>query len=386
MIKNINFHFLKISNRLKFFIIKSLYSFLNGSLNLLTHSFFDFKNVKLKNKVNKILVLRNGSIGDCVTSFPTIFSIANQYPHAKLDILTNSGNNNFIGMEYLLSENIYSKIINYFGMDYKFLYKLIKKNEYDLFINLSQDKTTWFREFKLLLFIKLCSIPTAIGFEIGTVRLFLRIQNENFSRKSERDRLGSIIEKIGIPYLRNNYPLKKDIKSENEVFKNLESLNILEKKKNIGIVIGAKRELNKWPINYWKEICEKLNEKGYNILIIGGNDDKKDSEILKSNRVFDFCGKFNISCSIELIKNCSLLISNDTGPMHLAYAVRTPVIAIFNAWQLENVWFPTLENSVVLMDTKIDCAFCYDNKCRNNKCMQSIKPNDVIYNIERLLI
>ncbi|HID41546.1 MAG TPA: hypothetical protein EYP33_05260, partial [Pyrodictium sp.] len=55
----------------------------------------------------------------------------------------------------------------------------------------------------------------------------------------------------------------------------LKEKNLLNKKKNVAFVIGAKREANRWPVEKFAQVAEYLINRGYNILIVGGNEDKQ---------------------------------------------------------------------------------------------------------------
>lgn len=363
-------------------IIKSLYFMVNGTLSFFT--IICFRNSRIINGSflpNKILIMRNGSIGDSITAFPAIASVKECFPKAKIDILTNSGSIQFVGMEQLLDTEYYTSIINYNGWGIAKLYRELKTENYDLFVNLSQDKTKWHLELKRLLFIRFCGIKSAIGFEVGTIPLLLKNQNLGQTKISEINRLNQIVQKLNIP-IKNLFPVKlaPNLTLVNDLFET----HGLNNSKIISIVIGAKREQNKWPLKSWSILIDKCLKKGYKIVILGSKDDLIQSSKLHLDGVFDWCGKLKIIETAEVIKRSILVVSNDTGPMHLAYALNTPVIGLFSAWQLANVWFPPKGMGVSLVDYSVSCALCYSNKCSNNICLQNITPDMVIAEIENL--
>lgn len=364
-------------------IIKIVYSIVNGTLSLVT--IICFRNRRIKNNSfipTKILVMRNGSIGDSVTAFPSIVSIKEHFPGAKIDIITNSGSIHFVGLEQLLDTSYYSSIINYYGWGISKIYRKLKAEKYDLFVNLSQDKTKWHLELKRLLFIKFCGIKSAIGFEVGTIPLLLKTQNYGQTKISEIQRLNQIVQKLNIP-IRNIFPIKPE--PNLTIVNNLFDRNELNDSKIISIVIGAKREQNKWPLNYWSRLIEQCLKKGFEIVIVGSKGDSINSSKLNRDGVYDWCGHLSINQTAEVLRRSLLVISNDTGPMHLAYALNTPVIGIFSAWQLANVWFPPKGKGLTLVDYSVSCSLCYSNKCLNNICLQNINPDMVFNEIENLL-
>jgi heptosyltransferase-1 len=369
---------------IKIKLIQTIYFVINGSLNYLSKLFFT-KLPTNKTETFRILVLRNGSIGDCITSFPAIACIKHHFSSSKIDILTNSGSNTFIGMSELLEMTYYNNIVNYFNMGYFNLFKQLRSSNYDIFINLSQDKSNWIREFKLMLFIKSCGIKCAIGFEIGTIQLFLKTQNDYLSHCSEKNRLLNVIKRNGISISTEQFPIKQDNSQLINLLKKIEDKSIDLNKPTVGIVIGGKRLQNQWPIDNWKILNSKLTSLSYNVIVVGGIDDKKNATELLSHSVYSFCGETNIHESIQLIKLCKVVISNDTGPMHLSYALNIPTIGIFSAWQLANIWFPETKNSAFLVDFSLPCSFCYSNRCKDNKCMQLISPELVFKKFTELI-
>jgi len=359
--------------------VKLCYQLVNGSLSLLTKLFF-----KKLIEPTRILVQRNGSIGDSITSFPAIAAIKQRFPNAQIDILTNSGSHHFVGMESLLDSSFYSQIINYFGWSKKQQYQEIKQKKYDLFVNLSQDKTTWFLELRRLLFIKYCGIPSAIGFEVGTVKVLLKFQNKQMIHLSERARLLNILKPLSIDGFNSHFPVH-DFTTEREKIKTFYPNLVDSTVKKIGIVIGAKRVQNKWPESHWKKLINKCLSKGIHIYIIGGHDDVSLASTLSISGVTNACGKLSILETAALIEQLDLVISNDTGPMHLSYAVETPVIGLFSAWQLQNVWYPPQEGNEVFIKSDISCAPCYSNTCTFNACMHAILPEEVFESVTKRL-
>ncbi|MBM3917812.1 MAG: glycosyltransferase family 9 protein [Sphingomonadales bacterium] len=360
-------------------IIQIIYFLVNDSLELLTKICFSNKRIASGSYYpNRILIMRNGSIGDSITAFPAIVSIKERFPEAKIDIITNSGSIHFVGMEQLLDTSYYSSIINYYGWGIAKLFKVLKAEKYDLFVNLSQDKTKWYLELKRLLFIKFCGIKSAVGFEVGTIPMLLRIQNIGQTKISEIQRLNLIVQKLNIP-IRNIFPIKPE--PNLTLVHDLFNSNELNDSKIISIVIGAKREQNKWPIKSWSKLIELCLNSGFKTIIVGSEEDNLHAMQLQKNGVFNWCGQLSINQTAEVFKRCRLVVSNDTGPMHLAYALDIPVIGLFSAWQLANIWFPPKDKGVTLVDYSVPCALCYSNKCLDNVCLQNISPEIVFEEI-----
>lgn len=368
---------------MKLGILKFCYWFVNAFLNAFCKLLFS-QNYE-PSQIKKILVLRTGSIGDCVVSLPAIYSIRKYFPGASLHILTNGGKAGLVTMEQIIDPSYYDKCINYYGLGYKQLLQQVKKEKYDLFIQLPQNKTNLLREFRMLLFVKAASIKYAYGFKVNTIKWFLKFQNEKLPPEHEVQRLKEIVIDAGIPNQDFKFPLKRDAVSEANVREKLTQLNIADPSKNIAFVIGANRNNNKWPLQHFNQLATALTEKGYNILIIGGKDDIAAAEMLVKPGVYNFCGQVNLQGSLEILRNCKITVSNDTGPMHLSYAVGTKVVGIFSAWQMKNIWFPPKHLGVAITNYNVHCTLCYNEKCANNICMQQITSDHVYNSVEELM-
>ena len=124
-------------------------------------------------------------------------------------------------------------------------------------------------------------------------------------------------------------------------------------------------------------------DKKYNILLFGGPEDYEFAEQIIGERVFNFCGKLSPLETAEMMKYCKLVISNDTGPMNLAYAVDTPLIAIFSSRDYAGKWFPPVnEKNIVFRNNDVYCANCFSEEVNGNKYLREIKPGRIIEKIK----
>lgn len=125
--------------------------------------------------------------------------------------------------------------------------------------------------------------------------------------------------------------------------------------KTIGMICGTENMPEKrWPIQHWRELIEKLLKDNPNALIqlYGTKNDKAITDQVAQgfevNRLENLAGKTNLSEFIDYLKKASLVICNDTGGMHLANAVGTPVIALFGPTNPVRTGPTYPQNSVVL--------------------------------------
>ena len=370
--------------KLKKFIVKSDYKVRNLILKLFSKLFF--RTIKNKSGIKKIIIFRTGSIGDNICAFPAIYSIKKNFPSAKIDILTNAGATNNVSIEKLINPNLIDQTINYINKDKKQLFKELRKENYDLFIELPQYDAPLLRLIRNQIVVKLLKIPYAFGWQIGITFLFPKFQEKYIEFQRETPRLLNILKSNNIETYNDIYDFHITNTQKENVSKTLEHLSE-KKQKNIGFIIGGKFKRNHWAVENFQKVAEYFSKKEYNILIFGGNGDIEKAKIIEEvENVYSFCGKLQPLESLEALKHCSVVLSNDTGPMHMTYSVGTPLVAIFSCREYPNKWFPP-ENkkNIVLRSTNIPCSICAYKTCIDNFCVQKITTEQVISCIESLI-
>lgn len=122
------------------------------------------------------------------------------------------------------------------------------------------------------------------------------------------------------------------------------------------------------------------------ILIGGGDAGNKCNLISKNIKAphLNLCGKTNFMESAEIISRSKLLISCDSGPIHLAVAVGTPVVGIYTARDYPNCWFPGSVNSRALRHD-VNCQVCLKTDCSDMKCINGISVDEVYCACDSLL-
>jgi ADP-heptose:LPS heptosyltransferase len=98
----------------------------------------------------------------------------------------------------------------------------------------------------------------------------------------------------------------------------------------IGLSIGAQHKTKMLPLESLVELCSLLK---YPVAILGGPDDQATGEAIVSSlpdkKLFNACGKFNIHQSASLVKQAKVLITHDTGLMHIGAAFQKPIISVW---------------------------------------------------------
>ena len=141
---------------------------------------------------------------------------------------------------------------------------------------------------------------------------------------------------------------------------------------------GAKWPTKLWPVQNWQELCSILTDEfGLGVVLTGSPDETEENKRIADSApgVVDLTGRTGLKVLAEIFRQCDLVISPDTGPMHLAAAVETPVVALFGPtapWRTG----PFGPGHMVLR-TGEDCSPCFKKSCPDVRCMTDLKPKVV---------
>lgn len=147
----------------------------------------------------------------------------------------------------------------------------------------------------------------------------------------------------------------------------------------------ARWESKKWPAERFARLADWLvAEKKMPLLFIGGEGEREEiGRIISSMKepAFNAAGQSTLLESAELIRRGRFFICNDSGPMHLAAAMKTPVFALFGPTDPGKVG-PYGPGHTVIQE-KVDCLGCGRGRCvRENQCMKAISVEEVQQAIE----
>ncbi len=145
-------------------------------------------------------------------------------------------------------------------------------------------------------------------------------------------------------------------------------------RKIVGIATGTRWVTKQWEPEFFAEIVNRL-EGDYTILLLGTKADSPDAQKVKSllnkpGNAFNLCGKSGTGDLVELIRKCSLLLCNDSGPMHIGAALDVPVLSFFGPTspELTGPYSPKAK----VLQPRLECLRCFQKKCADPRCHQGI--------------
>lgn len=159
----------------------------------------------------------------------------------------------------------------------------------------------------------------------------------------------------------------------------------------IAVAPGAAHFTKRWPVHHWTALVRRLVENGNDVVVVGGPEDREASETVAAaggDRAATTAGGFNLLGTGGLLKRARALVSGDTGVMHLATAVGTPVVALFGPTVEQFGFFPYHAKATVLQ-RELSCRPCSAHggpKCplKHHRCLQDLLPNDVLDALRKL--
>jgi heptosyltransferase-1 len=150
----------------------------------------------------------------------------------------------------------------------------------------------------------------------------------------------------------------------------------------VALNVTARWPTKRWPAASFAEVADRLRQEGCGaVVMIGGPDERADVAAVRGmmkTPAIDLAGATTVGLLPALLSRASLLISNDSGPMHVAAAVGTPVVALFGPTSVARTGPYGLGHRV--LTTELSCRPCLSRTCQNPvqlECLTRISPEQV---------
>ena len=317
---------------------------------------------------SKALVVRYSAIGDVVLATAPVIAFAKAFPDARVDVLAGSV------AHTLLENNPY--ITEVIPLDPKRAFwdvvREVRKRKYNLLLNLQGNNRS-----------SLLSAFSGAEVKVGShsswsfaYDLFKRDVNE---RKHAVDFYFDVLSLIA-PTLERHLPKIYLLPEEIErVGKMLKSRGVGERFVCFNPAVSC--ESREWLPEYYVELGRYLSGRGYDIVLLGGPS-QHDVGLCDSiadgigRRAFSFAGRLTLREVAAVSSRCELFFTGDTGPMHIAAAVGSRVVAFFGP--SDPVRARPLGEGHEVFVSDLPCVGCYKKECESRRCMRLITPQLVL--------
>lgn len=154
---------------------------------------------------------------------------------------------------------------------------------------------------------------------------------------------------------------------------------------------AAYGDTKKWPADYFADIANFKLAEGWQVWLLGSINDNFAAELVNAktnNSCINLAGKLQLDETVALIANANIIVSNDSGLLHVAAAVNTPLVGIYGSTSPD--FTPPLisdNRKEILKINNLSCSPCFKQTCRYGhlKCLYDIKPQMVITAIDKLV-
>jgi lipopolysaccharide heptosyltransferase II len=167
----------------------------------------------------------------------------------------------------------------------------------------------------------------------------------------------------------------------------LKSLLLIEEPFLILCPGAAYGPAKRWPAEYFAEIANYKNSQGWKIILLGSKSDEPIGhriQKLTKNSCINLIGKTSLLEALNVLAFATLVISNDSGLMHLTAALGRPLIALYGSSSPE--FTPPLSEKAKVLYLKLSCSPCFERKCPlvHFNCLKQLTPQIVLNAIDAL--
>jgi len=324
----------------------------------------------------KILVIRFSSIGDIVLTTPIVRCLKQQVLGAEIHYLTKAV------YADIVKSNPYIDKLHYLEDNIDIVADALNKEHFDYVVDLHHNLRTL--RIKKVLNVKGASFPKL------NIEKWVRV---NFKWHVMPDK--SIVER----YFETVAPL--GVENDGKGLDNFVDEAVQLSTKDIpmshwngyvGCVIGGSYNTKKLPVAQWHKLFQAMP---YPVVLLGGPGDIEEGRQVAAMdpvRIYNSCGKFNLNESSRLVELARVIVSNDTGLMHIAAAYKKTVISLWGNTSPDMGMFPyygynnlkerPAAQSIIFENKDLGCHPCSKlgyNRCpkKHFKCMNELNMNEV---------
>ena len=261
----------------------------------------------------KFLIIRFSSIGDIVLTTPVIRCLKKQVAGAELHYLTKE---NF---RAIIENNPYVDKAYYLKNDLPDILEKLKEENYDAVIDLHHNLRT--------LKVKRALKKPSFSFNKLNIEKWL-LTTFKWNRMPDIHIVDRYMETVNSFGVKNDeagldffIPETDKVKESDIPTSHLAGY--------IGIVIGAALNTKKLPVHKLQELCRGID---HPVMLLGGKEDRINGDLIAAidpHKIYNACGKFNLNESADLTRRAKLIVSHDTGLMHIASAFRKQIISVW---------------------------------------------------------
>lgn len=314
----------------------------------------------------RILIIRPGGIGDAVLLIPVIQALKEKLPEAKIDILAEQRNAAIF--------SLCPQADRVFKYDMGDLFKVLKSS-YDVVIDTEQ----WHRLSAVV--ARLIGSPVKIGYGTNERRKLLTHAVEYSHERYEYNSFCDLLKPLRLA-VADRMPQAFLTLPAEEAQKTEHWLSPLSSRPYVVLFPGASIPERRWGEEKFHQLAARLNQSGHPVVVIGGREDASAGETIMSGiDGINLAGKTSLNGSAAVIEKASLLVSGDSGMLHVGVGLGKATVSLFGSGVAAK-WAPQGDRHVVL-NKQLPCSPCtrfgYTPPCPIRvKCLADISVEEVL--------
>jgi heptosyltransferase-2 len=323
----------------------------------------------------KFLIIRFSSIGDIVLTTPVVRCLRKKFPDAQIHYLTKAH------FKSILEANPHINKVHVIQRGILDVIEILKAESFNYIIDLHHN----LRTFRIKRSLK--NVPSFSFDKLNLEKwVYTNFKINIMPGRHIVDRYMETVSSLGVKNdgagLDYFIPEKDTVKQHD--------IPTSHSHGYIGIVIGAAHATKKLPLDKLKQLCKIID---YPIMLLGGKEDHiKAYHICSVDpiKIYNACGKFNLNESADLVRHAKLIISHDTGLMHIAAAFKKNILSVWGNTVPSFGMTPYQTYYEVYDVKKLWCRPCSKigyNKCPHGhfKCMNKIPLEDIASSVKKLI-
>ncbi|HRE39949.1 MAG TPA: glycosyltransferase family 9 protein [Ignavibacteria bacterium] len=331
-----------------------------------------------QNEIKKILIIKFGGIGDILLSTPVLPNLRNYFPDAKIYYLTLRHSRD------ILNENPFiDRVITYDPLEdhSRCLIDNIRNQKYDLIIDLYCNPRT-----ALVTYLSKAKYRFGFNFRGRKYAYNLKTDGRGGDVHNVEFNLDAL-RYLEIPILSKEMYLPMNTVHYEFADSFLKKNNLLNKTL-VGVTLTGGWETKKYKVNDYIELIKKLNEiYDLSFILIWGNEKEKEECKEINNAIPEntyLIPDSPIRYLGAIISNCTFIIGNDSGPLHISAAVGTPVLGIYGPTN-PKLQGPYGDKNLTIVNENLECLGCNLLECEiGNICMTKLSKDLILDKVKHL--
>lgn len=335
----------------------------------------------------KIIVVDFGGIGDLVLSIPFLRGLKASFPTSEVSVLCAERTGQ------ILKEQPYIDKLFLARITFLSLLKTglrLRKERFDMAINLMPE-TSYFSAIKMFLLFLLINARKWVGRNTEGRGFFYHIKVPEIKMQMENEVAfyGKILRAISDQDFGEQLEFHISPRSRKRAGELLTKERNFHEDPLILINPGSDWPAKRWPIERYAEVVKSLKDlfPQFEFGVIGTQGERKLAQFIKQHvgdRVFILSGKTPLELLPAVLKKASLVLTNDSGPAHLARAVGIPAVIL--AGPSEPAYLTVRgKNESIVIQHLVSCAPCVNYSCDKQDCWKAISVQEVVETVSQIL-